>query len=51
MHKDPQTESEWLDVAAHCLAAYLVAPKYSPMRILFSLGEKHARKKAAQSTE
>jgi len=46
-----RTRAEWTAIANHCVEAYLLAPKYSPMRIFFSWGEKYARKQAAQSPE
>jgi|7_EtaG_2_1085326.scaffolds.fasta_scaffold372395_2 hypothetical protein len=49
--KTERTKAEWLVIANHCLKAYIVAPKYSPMRLFFSWGEKYARKKAANTSE
>ncbi len=49
--KKERTKAEWLVIANHCFRAYTVAPKYSPMRLFFSWGEKYARKQAAKSPE
>tara|TARA_R100001377_G_scaffold85350_1_gene71825 strand:+ start:1446 stop:1610 length:165 start_codon:yes stop_codon:yes gene_type:complete len=49
--KAKRTKAEWITIASHCFHAHLIAPKYSPMRLLFSWGEKYAIKKAAQSPE
>ena len=46
-----RTKSEWMTTAHHCFDAYLYAPKYSPMRLLFLWGEKYARKRAANAPE
>jgi hypothetical protein len=46
-----RTKAEWIAIANHCVEAYIVAPKYSPMRLFFSWGEKYARKKAANTPE
>jgi len=46
-----RTKAEWIVIANHCFRAYTVAPKYSPMRLLFSWGEKYSRKQAAKSPE
>jgi hypothetical protein len=49
--KKERTKPEWLAIALKCEAAHLLAPWYSPMRLFFSYGAKHARRKAEQAPE
>jgi len=49
--KAQRTKAEWIAIANYCLHAHFIAPKYSPMRMFFSWGNKYARRQAAQSPE
>jgi len=51
MSKRRRTKEEWRNIALHCETAYLMAPKWSPMRLFFKWGIWYAERKARSTTE
>ena len=51
MSKREKSKEEWRNIELHCETAYLVAPKWSPMRLIFKFGIWYAARKARSAKQ
>jgi len=49
--KKQRTKKEWMDIGLLCETAWLRAPWWSPMRLLFAWGAKYAFRQASKATQ